>query len=101
MIGYKLFTLHKDGRIGPLFINRKLRLEIGKEYVAESHPTKGYAVRPGWHVCAIQSAPHLKKEGRVWARVQIEDVTEHVRPQAQGSLWYTANKLTILELLHN
>jgi hypothetical protein len=101
MIGYKLFTLHKDGSIGPLFINKKQRLQVGKEYDAEEHKTKGFAFRPGWHVCATKSAPHLKKEGRIWARVQIKDVTEHVRPSSQGGLWYTANKLRILELLTN
>jgi len=100
IIGFKLFTLHKDGSIGPLFINKRQRLEVGKEYVAEEHKTKGFAFRPGWHVCSEQLAPHLKKAGRIWARVQISGVTEHVRPASQGGLWYTANRMKIIELLN-
>lgn len=99
MIGYKLFALHADGSLGPLFINKKRRLSVGTEYLAEDHPTAGYAHRPGWHICAEQNAPHLSKKGRVWARVEFEDFTEHHRPASQGGLWYTAGKMTILEVL--
>lgn len=98
-IAYKLFRLHKNGSIGPLFINRKQRLKVGVPVLAENHPTKGYAVRPGWHTCAEPNAPHLSKKGRVWCKVHIEDYTAHQRPATQGGLWYTANKLTVLEIL--
>ena len=101
MIGYKLFTLRKDGSLGPLFINRKQRIELGVEYLAEEHLTKGFAYRPGWHVCSTKSAPHLSKKGRVWARVYITGVTEHKRPESQGSLWFTAERMTVLEILEN
>ena len=99
MIGYKLFKQRKDGTLGPLFINRKQRLEVGKTYEAEDHKTKGYAHRPGWHICAKPSAPHLKKEGRVWAKVEFHDAETHKRPANQGGLWYTAKRMTILKLM--
>jgi len=49
MKAYKLLKLRKDGSLGPLFINRKQKIPIGKWLTAECHPTKGYALRPGWH----------------------------------------------------
>jgi hypothetical protein len=101
MIGYKLFRLRRDGTLGPLFINARQRLYIGVEYAAESHPTKGYAFRPGWHICSEPVAPHLSKKNRVWARVKFWDWTPHTRPQNQGGLWYTANKMLILNVLDN
>lgn len=99
MIGYKLFRVRRDGSLGPLFINKKQRLEVGVEYEAEDHPTKGYAHRPGWHVCAEPLAPHLSKKGRVWAKVRIKSYRRHQRPASQGGLWFTANRMTILEVL--
>jgi len=93
---YKLFRKRKDGTYGPLFINRKQKLYKGGSYLAEEHPTKGFAFRPGWHCCAEPKAPHLSKEGRVWCEVIINDYTEHKRPENQGGLWYTANQLTIV-----
>jgi len=101
MIAYKLFNKRKDGTYGPLFINRKQKLEIGVEYPAEEHLTKGYAFRPGWHCCAEPNAPHLSKEKRVWCKVMIKDYVQHKRPESQGGLWYTARKLTILNELNN
>jgi len=99
VIAYKLFRKRKDGTYGPLFINRKQKLEQGITYTAEDHKTKGYAHRPGWHCCAAPDAPHLSKKDRVWCLVIIDDYTEHMRPANQGGLWYTANKLTILQEL--
>jgi len=93
---YKLLKLRKDGSLGPLFINRKQRIDPGVWYDAEDHKTKGYAHRPGWHCCHIPHAPHLSKKGRVWARVEIEGVTVHQRPESQGGLWYTAERMRIL-----
>ena len=95
-IGYKLFRVRKDGTLGPLFINRKQRIMIGDKLHAESHQTKGYAFRPGWHVCSEPNAPHLSKKGREWFVVEIEDWTEHVRPSSQGGLWFTAKVMTVL-----
>jgi hypothetical protein len=99
MIGYKLFRLRKDGSLGPLFINCRQRLEVGITYEAEEHLTKGFAFRPGWHICSEMNAPHLSKKGRVWAKVKFSDYTSHVRPESQGGLWYTANKMKIVEVV--
>ncbi len=96
MIAYKLFRKRKDGSYGPLFINRKQRIKEEVIYDAESHPTNGYAYRPGWHCCAEPNAPHLSEKGRVWCMVMIDDYTEHRRPEKQGGLWFTANKLQVI-----
>jgi len=99
-IGYKLFRVRKDGSLGPLFINRKQRIEVGVTYPAEDHPTKGFAHRMGWHICSIKSAPHLRQGGdRLWAMVEFSDWTPHPRPKSQGGLWYTANRMRVLKIL--
>ena len=97
MIGYKLFRKRKDGSYGPLFINRKLKLLPGEVYQAESYPTKGFALRPGWHICAIPWAPHLSKKNRVWCKVEFNKRTRLDRPISQGGTWYLGNTLKILE----
>lgn len=97
MIAYKLFRKMKDGSLAPLFINKRLRLELGKWYDSELHPTKGYAVRQGWHCCAEPKAPHLSKKGRTWCKVEIEKYTEFHRPASQGGLWYLADKMKVIE----
>jgi len=99
MIGYKLFRLRKDGSLGPLFINRRQKLHVGGQYVAEEHPTNGFLFRPGWHICSKQDAPHLSKNGRVWAKVEFSDYQEHQRPANQGGLWFTAKHMKIIEIL--
>lgn len=99
MIGYKLFRLRKDGTLGPLFINRRQRIEVGVLYQAESHKTKGYAFRPGWHICSEMNAPHLSKIGRVWAKVSFTGYQKHQRPESQGGLWYTADKMKVIKII--
>jgi len=99
MIGYKLFRQRKDGSLGPLFINRKQRLKLNEVYEAEEHPTKGFAFRPGWHICKDKSAPHLSKKDRVWALVWFDGYTSHQRPESQGGLWYTAKNMEILNII--
>lgn len=99
MIGWKLFRKRKDGTYGPLFINRRQKLEVNVEYEAEAHHTQGYAYRPGWHICATPSAPHLKTSGRVWCKVEFNLAEELHRPESQGGLWYLGSKMTILEEL--
>lgn len=99
MIAYKLFRKRKNGTYGPLFINRKQEIVKGIIYEAEAHMTKGYAFRPGWHTCAEPNAPHLSKKNRVWCIVEIQDYTAHQRPESQGGLWYTANKLKVIKEL--
>lgn len=95
MIAWKLF---RDTRTGPapLFINKRLRLQTGPWYEAECHPTKGFAVRPGWHVTAQPHAPHLSTKGRVWCMVEIEDYVSIERPASQGGTWYLAKKMRLL-----
>lgn len=98
LIGFKLFKKRKDGSYGPLFINKRQRLEIGVTYKYEEHQTKGFAFRPGWHVCSKQDAPHLRQGGdRVWCKVQFTKLAEIQRPAAQGGIWYLGSDLTILE----
>lgn len=96
MLGYKLFRERRDGSLGPLFINRRQKIQRGVWYKAESHPTPGYALRPGWHVCAKPEAPHLSKRGRRWFVVEIKDYVPHVRPESQGGLWYTAKRMRVV-----
>lgn len=96
---YKLFTLRKNGTIGPLFINRQQIIPIGKWLKAECHPTKGFAVRAGWHCSHAPIAPHLSKKGRVWCKVSIKKIKEYVRPKTQGGIWYTAGWMRVDNLM--
>jgi len=95
--GYKLFRKRVDGSYGPLFINRKLRMQIGVAYEMEDHPTKGYAHRPGWHVCSAPIAPHLRQGGdRVWCKVAFTHLATLQRPASQGGTWYLGSNMTII-----
>lgn len=96
MIAWKLFRQMKDGSIAPLFINKRLRLTPGVWYGAECHPTKGFKVRPGWHVCGSPNAPHLSMKGRVWRRVEIDNFTYEERPMSQGGIWFVAMRMRVL-----
>lgn len=102
MIGYKLLHRRRDGTLGPLFINRRMRVPVGVWLNAECHPTRGYAVRPGFHVLARIHAPHLmRKDGtlspdRVWAKVEIDDFHEFHRPESQGGKWFLAQRMRVL-----
>lgn len=98
-VGFKLFRKRKDGSLGPLFINRKQRIEVGVEYQAEDHKTRGYAHRPGWHLTLKPEAPHLKKGGRVWCKVAYTGGKEFARPECQGGRWVLAKTLKVLEVL--
>jgi len=98
-IAYKLFKLRKNNTISPLFINKKQIIPLNKWIKAEDHPTKGYAHRPGWHVCLDLTAPHLKMNGRVWCKVQVKDFIELKRPDIQGITWLLAKNIKILKIL--
>jgi hypothetical protein len=100
VIGYKLFRKRKDGTLGPLFINARLRVPVGEWLEAEDHPTKGYAHRPGWHAAPTKYAPHLSEEGRVWCKVLLDGVREYARPKSQGGTWLLATRLKVLEIIH-
>lgn len=92
---YKLFRIRRDGTLGSLFINRADVLPLDKWLTAELHPTEGFAVRPGWHATYRPIAPHLSSKGRRWFRVKLRGVTKHVRPAAQGGVWFTAKAMKI------
>lgn len=96
MQAFKLFRQRANGTIGPLFINRKQIVPTGEWLPAESHPTKGFAVRPGWHVLCAPEAPHLSNKGRVWMRVEVENFQEFHRPASQGGKWLLAEKMRVL-----
>lgn len=99
MIAYKLLRIRKDGSLGPLFINRKLRIPLKQTLKAEAHRTKGYKFRPGWHCTEAPIAPHLSTKNRVWAKVEIEDYVPLVRPKVQGGTWYLAERMRVTEVL--
>ena len=99
-IAYKLMRQRKDGTLGPLFINRKQRVALGTTYRAHSYPTKGFALRPGWHCMAAPKAPHLKmKPDRVWVEVIMSEYEVHSRPASQGGEWFLAKEITAQRIL--
>lgn len=101
MKGYKLFRLRKDGTLGPLFINARLRVPVGKWLTAEDHPTKGFAHRPGWHAALAPVAPHLSTKGRVWCEVELTSTRLYDRPESQGGTWVLAKRLKVVKMLQN
>jgi hypothetical protein len=98
MIAYKLFRMRKDGSLGPLFINQRLKIYVDEWMEAEFHPTKGYAERMGWHTLLQPVAPHLSEKNRVWCKVEIEDFEYFTRPVNQGGRWALANRMRVLEI---
>ena len=99
MIAYKLVRKLKDGTIASLFINKRYRMEYNKWLKAECYPTKGFAVRPGWHCTHKPEAPHLSDKDRCWIEVEIKDYTEFMRPENQGGMWYLANYMKVRKIL--
>lgn len=97
MIGYKLVRKMKDGSLAPLFIDKKLRFPIGEWLAAKSVPTKGFALRPGFHATEKPIAPHLSTKGRVWCKVELYGVTSYDRPASQGGKWFTARYMQVLK----
>ena len=99
MKAYKLLRLRKNGTMGPLFINCRQVIPVGEWLQAEDHPTKGYAHRPGWHICPEIKAPHLTMKGRIWCEVEIEDFVEESLPALQGGNWYIAQRMRVVRQL--
>ena len=100
MIAYKLLRRKNDGLLYPLFINKQIPTPIGVWMNAECHPTKGFAIRQGWHCCFQMRAPHLKMElstggKRVWVECEVEDFTTYKRPESQGGTWVLAQRMKI------
>ena len=98
MNGYKLLRLRKNGTLGSLFINRRAVLPLGIWLPAEEYPTKGYKFRPFWHCLSAPKAPHLTEKGRVWCKVEMQEVTKMHRPESQGGAWYLAKQILIKEI---
>jgi hypothetical protein len=100
--GYKLFRVRRDGTgtLGPLFINRPQVIQTGSWLQAEPHRTKGFAFRPGWHICSKPLAPHLSKKGRVWFKVEMQNAVPFLRPTAQGGLWFLAQRMKVIKRIH-
>ncbi len=99
MKAYKLLKMKKDGNLGSLFIDKKEVREMGVWLSAKLYPTKGYAVRKGWHCCFKPYAPHLSVDGRVWAEVDVDQFTVYDRPESQGGEWILAERMKILRIL--
>lgn len=104
MKAYKLVRKMKDGSLAPLFINRKQRVPIGIWMEAESHPTKGFAHRKGWHCTLKPIAPHLKENPknqtrRVWVEVEVDDIELYNRPESQGGTWVLAQRMRVIKIV--
>lgn len=104
MKAYKLLRVKKDGKLYPLFINKTVATPIGEWMEAECHPTKGFAVRKGWHCCFQPIAPHLKTqlsngEQRVWVECEVEDWESYDRPESQGGSWILAQRMKIVKVI--
>lgn len=96
---WKLFEVDARGNLYSLFIDKK-PLQAGQWLKAKHVPTKGFAVRSGWHCVRKRFAPHLKinpvgKRRRVWLRISIREITQHLKPASQGGLWFTAKYMRI------
>lgn len=82
---YKLFRIKRNrpNEFFPLFIGKSVGHKIGQWIDAECIPTKGFALRPGWHSGAAPCAPWLmKKDGsmpsdRVWCECTISDAIDY------------------------
>jgi len=99
MKAYKLIRKMKDGSLSPLFINKKSRIPVGVWMDAELNPTKGFAVRKGWHCTLTPEAPHLSKKNRVWVEVEVDDFEYFNRPESQGGTWVLAQRMQIVKEL--
>ena len=95
----KLFTLRKDGTLGPLFIGAKERIPVGEWYeFDEKLFRKGFAERPAIHA-ATKDAPHIKPkagEGRIMKRVLLRNWKTFKRPESQGDDWIIAGEMKVL-----
>lgn len=103
MVAYKLVR-KKGDKYYPLFITKNEETEIGKWMPAECHPTKGFAIRQGWHCCFKPYAPHLKEElasgeKRVWVKCKIRNFEKYNRPESQGGAWLLAQELMVVREL--
>lgn len=101
MKAYKLLRRLSDGQLYPLFIHKTYPTEIGEWMQAECYPTKGFAIRKGWHCTFRPYAPHLSMrlangEQRVWTECEIEDWNTYNRPESQGGAWILAQRMKVV-----
>lgn len=101
---YKLLRIKKDGNLYPLFINKNNSTPLNEWLEAECHPTKGFAIRKGWHCCFQPLAPHLKMElksgeKRVWVECEVEDWESYDRPESQGGAWILAQRMKLIRII--
>ena len=94
----------RDGKLFPLFINRNVETKLGEWLKSECYPTKGFAVRQGWHCCFKPIAPHLKEELangeiRVWVECEARNTVTYSRPESQGGEWVLADELKVNRIL--
>ena len=104
MKAYKLLRKLKDGNLYPLFIHKTYATPFNEWMQAECYPTKGFAVRKGWHCCFKPLAPHLSMqlangEQRVWVECEVEDWKSYNRPESQGGSWILAQRMKIVREL--
>lgn len=104
MKAYKMVRKLSDGKLYPLFINKTEPTPIGEWMQAECYPTKGFAIRKGWHCCFHPIAPHLKEvlsngEQRVWVECEVEDYTTYERGEKFGGDWILADRMKIIREL--
>jgi len=96
---HKLMQQRADGTLGPLFINCRQRIPLNEWLPAGCHPTKGFAVRPGWHVSPKPEAPHLTGgKNRVWCEVEIKGFKTLERPACQGGTWFIAKWMRVTRI---
>lgn len=91
----------KNGKDYPLFIGKTTEYVFGEWLEAECIPTKGFAVRKGFHCCFKPYAPHLKTdlasgEHRVWVECEVEDWESYDRPESQGGSWILAQRIKVV-----
>ena len=106
MKAYKLIRQKKDGKFYPLFIGKNKEYVFGEWLDAEFLPTKGFAVRKGFHCCFQPIAPHLKTElangeKRFWVECEVEDWESYDRPESQGGSWILAQRMKIIGMADN
>lgn len=104
MRAYKLLRKLSDGKLYPLFIHKTYPTTFNEWMQAECYPTKGFAVRCGWHCCFKPLAPHLSMqlangEQRVWVECEVEDWASYNRPESQGGSWILAQKMKVIREL--
>lgn len=106
MKAYKLLRKLSDGKLYPLFIHKTYSTPINEWMQAECYPTKGFAVRKGWHCTFKPIAPHLlmrlaNGEQRVWVECEVDDFSTYNRPESQGGTWILAQRIKIIKELND